>query len=358
MKILVNGTGSVAGGINRMLTSLAGELAQVHDVVVADAPVQTMTSLSDLGVPVRPQPEGPRALTVARAALVPRRPADVMIDVSPSLARRSPGAKLVTLVNDLGYKLNPKIDISPAQTRYRQLTLRRAVARSDLIVCISQQTQRELLEAFPQAAGKSSVIYPSVGYMRVPSSPPIKRDTRDPRALELVMFGHGKNKGVDIALSALLRRRDVGLTVFAPRWQLESYGYGTQLDRLQASGQLSVIEDADDDEAARRILGGDAFVMPSAYEGFGLPAAEAMWLGAPTVIAPSASLYEATRGGAVTMEDLTPDALLAAAEKARNRPLEEWSRERAAIRSWTWADFTITLLCRLEDAQRHVPDQS
>jgi glycosyltransferase involved in cell wall biosynthesis len=70
--------------------------------------------------------------------------------------------------------------------------------------------------------------------------------------------------------------------------------------------------------------------MPSHFEGYGLPAAEAVRLGTPTVISPDPALHEATGGAAIRMDSWTAAALTAALQRIdRSAP-----PGRVAGRSW------------------------
>jgi glycosyltransferase involved in cell wall biosynthesis len=81
----------------------------------------------------------------------------------------------------------------------------------------------------------------------------------------------------------------------------------------------------------------EALVMPSLYEGFGLPCVEAMASGTPVVAADRAALPEACGGAALLVDPDDPDAfaaaLLEAVGPARER-LVAAGRERAAGLSW------------------------
>jgi glycosyltransferase involved in cell wall biosynthesis len=58
-----------------------------------------------------------------------------------------------------------------------------------------------------------------------------------------------------------------------------------------------------------------AFVYPSFYEGWGLPVAEAMALGAPTVTSNVSSLPEVAGDAALLVDPTSPDAIAAALER-------------------------------------------
>jgi glycosyltransferase involved in cell wall biosynthesis len=83
----------------------------------------------------------------------------------------------------------------------------------------------------------------------------------------------------------------------------------------------------------------DAFVSPSAYEGFGFTVADALAAGTPTVISPISSLPELCGDAAVRIEELTAEGVAAALgpllqDQERRRTLADQGRRRAAEFSW------------------------
>ena len=101
---------------------------------------------------------------------------------------------------------------------------------------------------------------------------------------------------------------------------------------------LTLLGHVPDDELPGLYAGAEAFVLPSVYEGFGLPVLEAMASGTPVVAANTTALPE-TCGGAARLVDPEAEALRDALtqllgdddERARLRAL---GLERA--REFTW----------------------
>ena len=88
-------------------------------------------------------------------------------------------------------------------------------------------------------------------------------------------------------------------------------------------------------------------VMPSAYEGFGLPVAEAMAHGCPVLVADNSSLPEVGGPSALVLDDATPGGIAAAlvdalGDRAALAARGERARAEAARFSWAGA-ATATL---------------
>ena len=94
------------------------------------------------------------------------------------------------------------------------------------------------------------------------------------------------------------------------------------------------------DEAFRSVFASASLVVfPSEFEGFGLPAAEAMRLGIPLVISPEPALLEITAGHATVMENDTVEALVDAVAAARLTTPEERASATEHAARFTWSNF-------------------
>jgi glycosyltransferase involved in cell wall biosynthesis len=180
----------------------------------------------------------------------------------------------------------------PRQRFYYRQVLPRALRRAEKIVAVSENTKRDLMRHYGLEADRIAVIYSGVdaslfkpGIGQTPASPyvlavgnqyPYKnlsrlldafaRLTREGFPQELLIVG-GEEGG---ASSSLKRQaRLLGME-----------------DRIRFSGYVP----------AERLAGlyarADLFVFPSLYEGFGLPALEAMACGCPVAASNSSSLPE------------------------------------------------------------------
>jgi glycosyltransferase involved in cell wall biosynthesis len=85
--------------------------------------------------------------------------------------------------------------------------------------------------------------------------------------------------------------------------------------------------------------GAELLLMPSLYEGFGLPCLEAMACGTPVVAADRGALPETCAGAAILVDPDDPDALaeaavLAASDADRRAQLTKAGLRRAAQLTW------------------------
>ena len=95
-----------------------------------------------------------------------------------------------------------------------------------------------------------------------------------------------------------------------------------------------------DEDLAALYSGAAVFVYPSLYEGFGLPALEAMQCGVPVVTSRTSSLPEVVGPDALTVDPVDEDALSQAILRVlRDRELARELRHRGLARSatFTWA---------------------
>ncbi len=179
------------------------------------------------------------------------------------------------------------------------------VLRSHKLMCVSQSTERDLHYFFPHSRGKTIVASPS-------------SNLRDPRpasaaGLKSVVQRHipGLNPDVPyfVFIGALERRKNLSNLLRACRWlaresevpkfQLVLAGTATYLRNFRhlidsVRNRVPVhIAGYLNDEAIPELIGNaTALVMPSLWEGFGIPLVEAMQLGTLVVTSDISSLPE------------------------------------------------------------------
>lgn len=234
---------------------------------------------------------------------------------------------------------------------------RRAVARADHVICISESTRRDLVQTLRVPESKVSVIYLSANLDPPPS--PIASDDA-PYLLYVGERGGYKNfLGLVTAVGASTHLRDVRIACFgggalvAAEWEA--------IDRAGVARERIVHRSGDDAELARQYGGALAFVYPSLYEGFGLPPLEAMACDCPVVCSDTSSIPEVVGDAGEYFDPTDLDSMREALERVigsnelRQR-LRERGREQRRRFSWDrCADETLALYRRL-DTKRGVHD--
>lgn len=338
MSIMVNGFGAYAGGIVRVHNHVVDSLASEHSVVIASAP---RGQAEIPGVVILSQQVDSRARSVAADLIASKQRirVDLRIDSAPALRLNVRARRHVVIVHDLNF-LNRRVhQISWRQVVYRQLLHRWTFRRVDQIVTVSSSTRAEI-EAFLPAAASKTLVMP-LPVTHLPATTPRVVTSLPPRVL--LSFGHARNKGVDRILKLMGDRPDLSLRVVCSVAQWRAF-WANLAEQLGVADRITVLESLTDTRLVEEYRLCDVFCMLSTYEGYGLPVAEAMAQGTPTVISDRPVLRETSRGFAVVAPDADLDGLAAAIERAKTKPPDHWTRAAAAFSKWTWPDFAAALV--------------
>ncbi len=331
------------GGISRVFAELAAAFTRDPrldvDLVAMDAPVVNEYLLRDAQVAsalaVRPARHWSTAMT--RSMLRPRHrgPVDI-VHGSFYLSRMLgdyPTSRRVVTVYDMIPELFPdtRRRLDPVTRKHEY------VRRADHVIAISASTRDDLLRLYPDITAPVSVVHLGVASIFTPGLPPV------PGVPGEYVLHVGMREGYKDA--ATLIRAFARLANDHPQLHLVLAGGGalTAEERafIAAAGLTARAHQvsATDAEIPRLYANARVFVFPSRYEGFGLPALEAMASGTPTVLCRSSSLPE-VGGDAARYFDPGDDAGLAAqieeilTDPALAATLSERGREHAAAFTW------------------------
>jgi glycosyltransferase involved in cell wall biosynthesis len=304
-----------------------------------------------------------------RAVLPPGRPLpreedrlDLFYSPVTAFPRAGTPRRVVT-VHDLSWHHVPESYSALERFRHRRW-VSRAVRRVDRIVTVSETTRRDLIDLHPEAGGKSVVIPPGVEerffaewgrrdeqrvrdryslqgryILTLGSFHPRKNlpslveaydrfRSRHPDRVTLLLAGRGGRDSSRL-LSRILRspfRQDILLSGYVPREDLPAL-----------------------------YAGADLLVFPSRYEGFGIPALEAMAVGTPVLVSDLPIFQEVCGEAALRCDPRDPDSM--ADGIARSLQEEPGRAERIreggeVARRFRWEDSAR----RLRDLFREVAE--
>jgi glycosyltransferase involved in cell wall biosynthesis len=337
------------GGVSRYFCETAIRLAAAPDTEVsvlafghvnahvADVPRRIVVGRR---LPMLPQP-ALRPLSrfnqlLARAWLG-RRPADIVHETYYSGMRTAkPGVPTVVTVFDMIHEKFP--DYAP-RTRRIADEKRAAIQRADHLICISENTRRDLEQLYGIGRSRASVVRLGFAFKNASGL----GDERSPISEPYILYVGKRGGYKDFA--SLLRAYAANASLMH-RFALVCFGDAPFSAPEQAlMTELGVTpgrvfhRGGNDALLATHYRHAALFVYPSRYEGFGMPPLEAMSQGCPVVCSNAASLPEVVGDAAEMFEAGNPEALRAAIESVLDSPhraavLRESGRRRAGEFSW------------------------
>lgn len=203
---------------------------------------------------------------------------------------------------------------------------RNAARTCDLFFCNSAATARDVVERLDVPEERVRVAYPGVGGEFRTEGP--RADLGRPYLLSVATLEPRKNLATLVRAFQLLDGQRALALVGAEGWGEQPLLDHRDIVRLGYVG---------DEELARLYRGADAFVLPSRFEGFGIPVVEAMASGVPVVASSDRSLDEASGDAAVRADPDEPEALAAGIREALDRRDELVDRGLAHAGRFSWA---------------------
>ncbi len=281
------------------------------------------------------------------------------VNVAPE---RLPCPAVVT-IHDLAFVRYPEY-FRPARRIYQRTFTERSARAAQLIVAVSESTRQDIIAAFGVAPERVRVIYPTVSADFQPSG--------DPAALAAFRARHGLPARYLLYLGTLEPRKNLITLVEAyARLRAESptgteetpplilagakgWYYESLFERVRALGLERYVTFAgyvSREEQALWYAGAALFLYPSLYEGFGLPVAEALACGVPTITSDVSSLPEVA--GPVAIQ-VPPTDVVRLAQAMRDALADRTLRQRMVVEGPQWTRrFSMDRLARQYAAVYH-----
>ncbi len=242
--------------------------------------------------------------------------------------------RVLTVVHDLAFERYP--DAYPFGDRaYLQLTTRWAVARCRLLIAVSESTKQDIVQVYGVAPERIRVVPLGIGRPASGPAPASRLTELGLNGTFVLQVGRVEpRKNQSAALAAVERMDGVTLVIAGPERDR------ALSEKLRNSTHCRVLGRVDPPMLELLYKRAAAVVVPSLYEGFGLPVLEAMARGKVVVAAKSSSLPEVGGEGALYFHPSADSEQLAGVldvalnDQALRTRLARVARARAAKFTW------------------------
>lgn len=253
-----------------------------------------------------------------------------------------PGNSVVT-VHDLIHFRFPEY-YSTAKLRLAKSVLRNAVKKAGRVIADSQATASDLVQMFPELTEKVRVVHLGVSGVFCPKPAAVVDEFKRKYGLGRYLLYVGnrkphKNLGRLLKAYARLKREIPSLQLVIVGKRFSDQDEVTNLIAELKLSNVIELEQTTDDELLHLYCGAEALVLPSLYEGFGLPALEAMACGVPVVVSNTSSLPEVVGEAGVyidpyEVEDIASGIYRVLTDDDLHRHLREKGLAHARVFTW------------------------
>jgi glycosyltransferase involved in cell wall biosynthesis len=247
---------------------------------------------------------------------------DIFHGLSHELPLKMPKkVKTVVTIHDLIHERYPEF-YPYFDRKIYSLKFRRACKKADVVVAISERTKQDIIDFYKIEASKIKVIYQSC-HPQFYLTPPqydesvLSKKYNLPESYILYVGTINERKNLLSlvkAMQLLENQENTQLVVVGTGGD-----YFTQIKNYVSKNQLTnkvhFLTKTDFQDFPFLYKKAKAFVLPSFFEGFGIPVIEAMWSGCPVVVSEGSCFAESAGYGALFINPNSPESIAVAIDK-------------------------------------------
>ncbi len=222
-------------------------------------------------------------------------------------------APLVVTIHDLAF-LDAPDQLTHRGNRFMRRGLELARAHADVVVCSSEATRRDCVDAGIDEDRLRVVLLGADGHPASLDEIAVAKQRFDLRRPYVAWVGTVEPRknvaGLLAAFASVARdHRDHELVLIGPT------GWGPQLDELLAPlggdvrTRVRALGFLSDDDRSAVVAGASVLCYPSTREGFGLPVLEAMAQGTPVVTSWGTATEEVAAGAGMLVDPASPESI-------------------------------------------------
>lgn len=243
---------------------------------------------------------------------------DVFFSPAHYAPRFCPVPTVVT-IHDLAYKLFPqeflKADLYKL-TKWTEYSIRKA----SKVICVSKHTKKDLVRFYPYVDLKTEVVYNGFRSRKLKTKNDLRN--RNPYILFVGTIQPRKN------VVSLIKAFEV-FSQSHPEYELKIVGkqgwlFKDTMNKIESSpikDKIVYLGFVDDAALANLYKNAYATVLPSFYEGFGLPVLEALSHGSSVIASNNSSLPEVTGNAALLCDPNDPQSIVNSLERLQDKKL-------------------------------------
>lgn len=271
-------------------------------------------------------------------------------------------APLVVSIMDLGFLQYPQ-HFNRATYLKLKFWTGFSLKKAARVIAISQATKKDLLKNYSLKADQISVTH--LGYDQKRFHPGIKKENIDQVKKKYQLKGDyllflstlkpSKNvEGLLAAYQQIASKSNLDLVIAGRKgWLYQSIF--TQVKKQGLAKKVIFTDFVSEVDKPALMAGAKVFVLPSFFEGFGIPVLEAMACGTPVVVSGAGSLPEIVGPAGIIVDPSSPSSIAQGINLALKKEKELSSKGLAQAKKFSWEKCgrqTIEILTKIGENKK------